>query len=251
MMRQIAGAFAEYEKARLVSKLRAARERKRKIAGKCEGRKSWAEINPILVQEATGARVNEITQARHCDVSPYKDGCTTIWVLRITPEAGTVKRDEYRDVPLHPHLIEMGFLDYWQTRKGKPLFYNQASNRNRSEANPYFKKIGERLGEWVRKQVKVTDERIQPNHGWRHRFKSVGRGVSMDPDVLDLIQGHVPRREAQGYGDTWPSVAYREICKIPRYEIESSPSRADKTVAPIRTGGAIKAETKRPLLSGL
>ena len=34
MMRQIAGAFAEYEKARLVHKLRHARERVRKERGK-------------------------------------------------------------------------------------------------------------------------------------------------------------------------------------------------------------------------
>jgi hypothetical protein len=50
------GAFAEYEKARLVSKLKAARERKRKTAGKCEGRKSGAEINPALLQEAKRLR---------------------------------------------------------------------------------------------------------------------------------------------------------------------------------------------------
>jgi DNA invertase Pin-like site-specific DNA recombinase len=56
MMRQIAGAFHEYEKARLVAKLRAARERKRADAGKCEGRKSWAEINPELVLEAKRLR---------------------------------------------------------------------------------------------------------------------------------------------------------------------------------------------------
>ncbi len=42
-MRQIAGAFAEYEKARLVSKLRHARERVRDERGKCESRKSHAE----------------------------------------------------------------------------------------------------------------------------------------------------------------------------------------------------------------
>ena len=35
-MRQIAGAFAEYEKARLVHKLRHARKRRRKERGKCE-----------------------------------------------------------------------------------------------------------------------------------------------------------------------------------------------------------------------
>ena len=53
MMRQIAGAFHQYEKARLVAKLRAARERKRKATkNKVEGRKSWAEINPDMVKEA-------------------------------------------------------------------------------------------------------------------------------------------------------------------------------------------------------
>jgi hypothetical protein len=57
-MRQIAGSFAEYEKARLVAKLKAARERKRAAspAHKCEGRKSWAEINPELVREAKRLR---------------------------------------------------------------------------------------------------------------------------------------------------------------------------------------------------
>jgi DNA invertase Pin-like site-specific DNA recombinase len=49
MMRQIAGSFAQYEKARLVAKLRAARQRKRETAGKCEGRRSHAEARPELV----------------------------------------------------------------------------------------------------------------------------------------------------------------------------------------------------------
>ncbi len=51
-MRQIAGAFAQLEKARLVAKLRHARERKRAELGKCEGRKSHAELRPDAVREA-------------------------------------------------------------------------------------------------------------------------------------------------------------------------------------------------------
>jgi DNA invertase Pin-like site-specific DNA recombinase len=59
-MRQIAGAFAELEKARLVAKLRGARERKRAKAesttldgrGKCEGRKSVAELRPEVIEAA-------------------------------------------------------------------------------------------------------------------------------------------------------------------------------------------------------
>src|SRR4029077_12614866 len=49
MMRQIAGSFAQYEKARLVAKLKAARDRKKAETGKCGGRKSYAEIRPETV----------------------------------------------------------------------------------------------------------------------------------------------------------------------------------------------------------
>jgi DNA invertase Pin-like site-specific DNA recombinase len=52
MMRQVAGAFAEYEKRRLVSKLRVARERKRAETGRCEGRKPFAEQRPDVVAAA-------------------------------------------------------------------------------------------------------------------------------------------------------------------------------------------------------
>ena len=56
MMRQIAGAFAQYEKARLVHKLRHARERKKEATGKCEGRKSHKELRPEVVKEAKRLR---------------------------------------------------------------------------------------------------------------------------------------------------------------------------------------------------
>ena len=64
-MRQIAGAFAELEKARLVAKLRGARERKRATSkrttldgrGKCEGRKSVAELRPEVIEAA--AKLND------------------------------------------------------------------------------------------------------------------------------------------------------------------------------------------------
>src|SRR3954451_8787628 len=48
-MRQIAGAFAQLEKARLIGKLKAARERKRATGAKVEGRKNYAELSPAAV----------------------------------------------------------------------------------------------------------------------------------------------------------------------------------------------------------
>ena len=50
-MRQIAAAFAQLEKARLVKKLKAARDRKRAAGKKVEGRKSIAEQKPEEVVE--------------------------------------------------------------------------------------------------------------------------------------------------------------------------------------------------------
>ncbi|MGV7219587.1 recombinase family protein [Bradyrhizobium sp. UFLA05-112] len=53
LIRQILGAVAQFDKAMTVAKLRGARERKRRRTGaKVEGRKSWAERKPEMVQEA-------------------------------------------------------------------------------------------------------------------------------------------------------------------------------------------------------
>jgi DNA invertase Pin-like site-specific DNA recombinase len=51
-MRQIAGAFAQLEKARLVGKLKPARDRKRATGAKVEGRKSRTELRPDVVSLA-------------------------------------------------------------------------------------------------------------------------------------------------------------------------------------------------------
>jgi DNA invertase Pin-like site-specific DNA recombinase len=66
MMRQIAGSFAQYEKARLVAKLKQARDRKKAETGKCGGRKSYAEIRPETVAlakqlQASGLSLRKIS----------------------------------------------------------------------------------------------------------------------------------------------------------------------------------------------
>jgi DNA invertase Pin-like site-specific DNA recombinase len=48
-IRQVLGAAAQLDKAMTVAKLRGARERKRRLVGKCEGRESMAELRPELV----------------------------------------------------------------------------------------------------------------------------------------------------------------------------------------------------------
>jgi DNA invertase Pin-like site-specific DNA recombinase len=52
MMRQVAGAFAQYEKSKVVERLRAGRDRVRAATGRCEGRKRHVELQPELRREA-------------------------------------------------------------------------------------------------------------------------------------------------------------------------------------------------------
>jgi DNA invertase Pin-like site-specific DNA recombinase len=52
LVRQVLGAIAQFEKASLVAKLKAARDRKIAAGIKCGGRKSFAERDPDMVAEA-------------------------------------------------------------------------------------------------------------------------------------------------------------------------------------------------------
>lgn len=61
MVRQILGAVSQFEKNSLVNKLRVARERRRAATGKCEGRKSHAEMNPEHVLLAQSLRKQGMT----------------------------------------------------------------------------------------------------------------------------------------------------------------------------------------------
>jgi integrase len=164
----------------------------------------------------TGARVNEVTQLHPSDVGVLK-GTN---VVRF--DASVTKTGDYRVVPLHDHIIEQDFLKFVASRGKKPLFYEPSRSRGGKNVGGHFRKVGERLAEWIRSdKVGVKDENVMPNHGWRHRFSSLARHVDMHVDVQNIIQGHAGDKVASDYGDAWIETAYREIMKIPKYVLES------------------------------
>lgn len=54
-----------------------------------------------------------------------------IHYIRITPEAGTVKSGLFRDVPLHDHVLDEGFLDFVKKFGSGPLFYRIGTRRGK------------------------------------------------------------------------------------------------------------------------
>jgi integrase len=165
----------------------------------------------------SGARVGEIAQMRGRDILLIEG----IWAMRITPEAGSTKSGQARVVPLHPHLVEQGLPKIAERAGDGPIFYDPARGRGGSAGNAHHKKVGERLAAWVR-DLGVDDPHVQPNHGWRHLFKTVARRAGIAPEVRDALQGHAPRSVGEAYGD-WPiDVLAAAIAILPRYDLRSS-----------------------------
>lgn len=189
----------------------------------------------------TGARVNEITPARAQDVYQRRGSrdLDPVWVVNITPDAGSVKPRKAREVAIHPHLIEQEFLEYVKSREGNCLFYEPARHRGGSAGNPLYKKVGEYLGAWVRLTCGVTDPNIGPNHAWRHLFTSACAAADIEDSIVDKIEGHAPATVGRKYGSLWPHVCLERISRLPKFEV--APAREG-----LQTPGALDGVGSRP-----
>lgn len=161
----------------------------------------------------TGARVAEMAQLRVQDIQTEKG----ITFFRITPDAGSVKSGEYRDVPVHPQLVSLGLLNFVRAAGDGALFFDASRVRKAGAQHP-SKIVAARVGTWVR-SLGVVDAAVDPSHGWRHRFKTVGREADIDYRVLDALQGHAGRTAGEDYGDVTLKTRDGAIRRIPAYDV--------------------------------
>lgn len=169
--------------------------------------KRWV---PLLAAHS-GARVTELTQLRKEDV--MKRGSQDF--IRITPDAGSVKTGQYRDVPLHRQLVELGFLDFVQSSGSGPLFFDANTAKDTLSG---ARTVSGRLSEWLG-SLGVVPEGVAPNHGWRHRFKTLGRELGYSDRVVDAICGHAGRTAGDSYGDVTLEAKQRVIDALKGYEL--------------------------------
>ena len=170
----------------------------------------------------SGARIGEITQMRGCDI----EARGVLHIMKITPEAGTVKTRKAHSVPLHEHLIEQGFMEYVAKRGKGPLFYNAADASGTGDApddpmkpkRPRAVKTRERLADWVR-SLGVHDPEVQPNHAWRDTFKQIAERHGISERIHDAITGHKPKTIGRGYGPATVEDMAAALKKFPRYEV--------------------------------
>lgn len=159
----------------------------------------------------TGARVGEMLQLRKQDVR--REG--KHWVVHVTPEAGPVKTDEARDVVLHRQVIEAGFSEFYESSKGGYLFIDPKPGE--LGVRNAVKTARNKVNAFVREVVK--DPNVNPSHGWRHRFKTIGIEQEIAMRVLDAIQGHAPRNASEDYGDVTIKAKANAVAKFPIVDV--------------------------------
>ncbi|PLK70906.1 hypothetical protein C0V73_09770 [Rhizobium sp. TH135] len=176
----------------------------------------------------TGSRPGEMTQLHGSSVY-REDGH---WIIEITPDDGSVKGSSWRKVPIHEHLIEQGFLDFVRGKGQGPLFYDP--NEKRRESTDPLKPVRaphvivrQKLGEWVRQDVGVTDPDISPNHAWRHTFKRIAARAGIERRFRFAYCGH----ETDEVGDIYeiPTLddMAKELTKFPRYDLTEEAEAQD------------------------
>jgi integrase len=168
----------------------------------------------------TGSRPGEACQLRAEDVRQHPYG---FWTINITPEAGTVKGNVARVVPLHEHLVEQGFIAFARSKDTGPLFY-EPSARRKADVDPTnptrqsWTKARDKLSEWVR-SLGVTDPGISPNHAWRHTFKRTAARADIERRIRFGFSGHTSKDEGDAYETPSVEDLAAEGRKFQRYEL--------------------------------
>jgi integrase len=140
-------------------------------------------------------------------------------VMRLTPEAGGIKNNQFRDVPVHEHLIALGFPELIADAKPGPLFCEIGKD---GTTNGPAEGVYKRVVEMVRPVV--SDPRVQPNHAWRYTFKTHGFETGIDDATFDAICGHSPGTKGRDYTKVTLKKRIGAMAAFPRYAISDPPN---------------------------
>lgn len=156
-----------------------------------------------LLMLFTGARREELCQLT-TDRVKVSEGIHFLAIDTIEEEGRLKTEESKRSVPIHTHLIQIGFLDFVQDRikaGGGQLFAELKPNKR----GQYGAKFDDWWGKYIRETVGLTDERISPAHSFRHSFISECRRLGFREDYERALVGHTSessKRDAHdGYGE--------------------------------------------------
>ena len=119
-------------------------------------------------------------------------------------------------MPIHAHLIEMGFLDFVKASGPGPLFFDP-NRHGKASATPPAEMRGQKVAKWVRAAV-ALDPDVDPNHGWRHTWKTRALGAGIEERLRDAVTGHKVASVGRKYEAPTLVMLAKAMANFPRYE---------------------------------
>lgn len=163
----------------------------------------------------TGARIAELLWLERKDIR-FTQGVAYISIQAGSGDgsARTVKTDSStRSVPLHPAIIEEGFLEYLRSLPGgeQYLFGGSWADKNGDRT----KTPANRLRDWLKLQLPDADwQRLSPCHSFRHWMVSECRRANIDGDYSRVLTGHEAKDVHGRYGPADVPILYEAIKRI-------------------------------------
>jgi integrase len=151
----------------------------------------------------TGCRLDEPAGASVRDIEQVG----SYWVLNIRLDyrhkgASIKNESSVRRVPLHPKLIQEGFLDYVRSLpENGPLFPMLRPDKFGSKGGNATKRIGPMVRGLADIIPSLADKHLSPNHSWRHRLIEECRRIPIRQDIEDALAGHAQEGSGPGYGE--------------------------------------------------
>ena len=169
---------------------------------------------PIILYYS-GARVEEIAQLRKGDIVEESG----IPCFRLAMGEGqSIKMGNTRQFPIHSHLLELGFLEFVQSRTYQ--LFTDKSDVNRRYSYNY----GRWWGNYIRDHG-LKREGIKPTHSFRHTLVTLCRDLNVREEIQDSILGHNENsservKASHGYGETSVQAQRNVIEQIPRLDLK-------------------------------
>jgi integrase len=183
-----------------------------------------------LISLYGGQRLNEVCQLHIQDIK--QDKATGVWFFDVEETEDDDKKlktaASRRRVPIHPELIDLGFLEYFQRMKegGHPrLFMNlNKTSRGYHRKFSYWFLGGQRCPAFLR--LYVTQDPKKNFHSFRHSLTTALKGQLVSGTVINEIIGHAHGNLAHDrYGDQLPMAVLQEHLAGVRYEVDLEPLR--------------------------
>ena len=166
-------------------------------------------IVPLLLL-MTGARLSDVMYLRHSDVKQSDKG---VWYFDMVdcpqdqyPRTLKGGEGDERHTPLHPLLIERGFLDCLSPKKQGYIF----QSRDNGLMSAWFQRILIRLG--------IYEKQVTGLHSLRGNAIDAWRDARLPEDVRRALTAHSSRDvQDKSYGEGlrfMPDVLFKELSKV-------------------------------------